>query len=113
MFIVLGFTTISRNGDLVWSSHYMENTIDAICDILDKYPNNISFTLDNIIRHSFIPFNTKTRIVKKYMKMKIYMGSRTTKYLKQDDFINTFTYNQYVNYLNMLGLNENIEKCNI
>jgi len=109
MFILLGFTTISRNGDLLWSSHYIENTIDAICNILNKYPNNISFTLDIIIKHSFIPFNTKTQIVKKYMKMKIYMGTRTTKYLEQDDF----TYNQYINYLNMLGLNENIEKFNI
>ena len=113
MFIVLGFTIISRNGDLLWSSHYIENTIDKICRILNEYPNNISITLNSIIKHNFIPFNTKTQIVKKYMKMKTYIKTHSTKYLEQDDFINMFTYNQYINYLNMLGLNENIDKFNI
>lgn len=113
MFIILSCTFISRNGDLFWSSHYIENTINDICGTLNKYPNNISINLNNIIIHNLIPFDTKTQIVKKYMKMKYYITSRSTKYLEQDEFINDFKYKQYINYLNMLGLNENIDKFNI
>ena len=113
MFILLSFTTINRNGDLIWSSYYIKNTINDICGILNKYPNNISITLNNIIIHNCIQFDIKTHIIKKYMKMKYYITSRSTKYLEQDEFINDFKYKQYINYLNMLGLNKNIDKFNI
>ena len=63
--------------------------------------------------HCCIPFDTKTQIVKKYMKMKYYIKTRSTKYLEQDEFMNHFKYKQYINYLNMLGLNKNIDKFNI
>jgi hypothetical protein len=79
MFILLGFTIINRNGDLIRLIHYIENTINNICGILNKYPANISIILNSIIIHNFIPFDTKTQIVKKYMKMKYYITSRSTK----------------------------------